>query len=104
MQRFTLYSQLKPERVEEYVHLHTHPWPEILRVLEECHFHHYSISIRGNELFTYYEYTGDDLEADERRMGESADMQRWWTHTKPCFLHHDQEHYYDDLTEIFYKE
>ena len=80
-----------------------HPWPEILQVLEECHFHHYSISIKGNELFTYYEYTGDDLEADERRMGESPDMQRWWTHTKPCFLYHDEGHYYDDLTEIFYK-
>ena len=103
MKRFTLYSRLKPEKVEEYVHLHTHPWPEILQVLEECHFHHYSISIKGNELFTYYEYTGDDLEADERRMGESPDMQRWWTHTKPCFLHHDEGHYYDDLTEIFYK-
>lgn len=34
--------------------------------------------------------------------GDSPVMQRWWTFSKPCFLHHEQAHYYDDLREIFY--
>ena len=34
--------------------------------------------------------------------GLAASMQRWWTHSKPCFLHHSEGVYYDELREIFY--
>ncbi len=104
MKRFTLYAQLKPEKMEDYIKLHADPWPELMHLLDSCHIHHYSISLRGNEVFTYYEYTGDHYEADMKRMDESAVMQRWWTFSKPCFLHHDKGHYYEDLNEVFYKE
>ena len=104
MKRFTLYSQLKPEKVDDYIKLHAEPWPELMTLLEECNIHHYSISVKGNEVFTYYEYTGTDFEGDMRHMDNSAVMQHWWTFSKPCFLHHDKEHYYDNLNEVFYKE
>ncbi len=104
MKRFILHSYLKPEKVEDYIRLHAEPWPELMELLEESHIHHYSISVRGTELFTYYEYTGDDYEADDRRMSESAVMQRWWRYSKPCFLYHDEGRYYEPLTEVFYKE
>lgn len=104
MKRFTLHSDFKPEKVDDYVRLHTQPWPELMQLLESCHIHHYSISIRGTEVFTYYEYTGSDYAADMERMDDSAVMQRWWQYSKPCFLHHDKAHYYDELKEVFYKE
>ncbi|MBQ3100775.1 MAG: L-rhamnose mutarotase [Clostridia bacterium] len=104
MKRFCLYAQLKPEKIEEYARLHAEPWPEIMEIIDSCHMHHYSISLRGSEVFTYYEYTGDDYEADMARMETYPIMQEWWSHTRPCFLHHDKGHYYDDLTEVFYKE
>ena len=104
MKRFTLYSDLKPEKVEDYIKLHAKPWPELMALLESCHIHHYSISLKGTQVFTYYEYTGDDYEADMLRMDESEVMKRWWTFSKPCFLKHDIGHYYDDLQEVFYKE
>ena len=104
MKRFTLYSDLLPEKVEDYKKLHKEPWSELMALLEECNIHHYSISIKGTSLFTYYEYTGEDYEADMKKMDESEVMKRWWTFSKPCFLHHDKGHYYDDLEEVFYKE
>ncbi len=104
MKRFTLYSRLKPEKVEDYIRLHAEPWPELMELLESCHIHHYSISLKGDEVFTYYEYTGTDYEGDMARMDSSEVMQHWWTFSKPCFLHHDEGHYYDDLQEVFYKE
>lgn len=104
MKRFTLYSELKPDKVEDYKQLHKEPWDELMALLEECHIHHYSISVKGTSLFTYYEYTGEDYEADMKKMDESKVMRRWWTFSKPCFLHHDKGHYYDDLEEVFYKE
>mgnify|MGYP001476117973 CR=1 FL=1 len=102
MKRLILHSELKPEKTDDYVRLHAQPWPELLELIRSCHIHNYSISIRGTELYTYYEYTGEDYEADMKRMDESPVMQRWWTHSKPCFLHHSEGVYYDELREIFY--
>lgn len=104
MRRFIMYSDLKPEKVEEYIYLHKHPWKEILQLISQCNITNYSISIRGTQLFTYYEYVGTDYDADMKKMDESEVMQRWWSYTKPCFLYHDEEKYYDDLEEIFYLE
>ena len=102
MRRVIQLSELKPEKADEYIRLHAEPWPELLELISSCNIHHYSISIRGNTLYTYFEYTGEDYDADMARMDASPVMQRWWTFSKPCFLHHKQEHYYDDLREIFY--
>ena len=102
MKRFILYSKLKPEKIEEYVKLHKNPWPEILEIISECNIGNYSISIRKDELYTYYEYTGDNYEADMKKMEEYDIMNKWWSFTKPCFLHHDKGEYYEDLEEIFY--
>ena len=102
MKRFIFHSNLKPEKVEDYVQLHAAPWPELLQLIKACHIHNYSISIRGTELYTYYEYTGEDYEADMKMMNESLVMQKWWTFSKPCFLYHEESIYYDELQEIFY--
>ena len=104
MKRFIMHSDLKPEKVDDYIRLHADPWPELLEVIRASHIRNYSISIRGTELYTYYEYVGEDYDADMKKMDESPVMQKWWTFSKPCFLHHDQEYYYDDLREIFYME
>ena len=104
MKRFTLHSYLKPEKVADYIRLHEEPWPELVELLDSCHIHHYSISVRGTEVFTYYEYTGDDFTADNKRLEESPVMQRWWIYSKPCFLYHENNHYYDEMVEVFYKE
>ena len=97
-----MYSKLKPEKIGEYVELHKNPWPEILQIISECNITNYSISIRGDELYTYYEYVGDDYDADMAKMESKSIMQEWWKHTKPCFLYHDRGEYYEDLEEIFY--
>jgi L-rhamnose mutarotase len=102
MKRFILHSELKPEKVDDYVRLHAKPWPELLELIRACHIHNYSIAIRNQELYTYYEYTGVDYDADMKKMDESPVMQRWWTFSKPCFLHHAEGVYYDELQEIFY--
>jgi len=104
MKRFIQHSYLKPDKVDEYVKLHAHAWPEVLQMIKESNIQNYSISIRGAELYTYYEYTGDDFEADMARMAADPTTQEWWTHTRPCFLYPEKGVYYDDLQEIFYCE
>lgn len=50
MRRFIQFSELKPEKADEYIRLHAEPWPELLELISSCNIHHYSISIRGNTL------------------------------------------------------
>ena len=102
MKRFIMYSDLKPEKVEDYVTLHKNAWPELLEVISASNIHNYSISVRGTSVYTFYEYTGDDYDYDMKKLDESEIMQKWWTFSKPCFLHHNEGKYYEDLEEVFY--
>ena len=101
MKRFILYARLKPDKVEEYVELHKNAWSEIFEVIAGSNFHNYSIGIRGNELYTYYEYTGCDYDADKAKMDNNPIMKKWHTFTKPCFLRDEKGNAYEEIQEIF---
>lgn len=100
--RFCQRAFLKPEKVEEYRALHAAAWPDVLKTIRECNLQNYSISILGEMVVAYFEYTGEDYEADMRKMEADPVTQEWWKHTKPCFARHDEGVYYEDMEEIFY--
>ena len=100
--RFCQRALLKPERIEEYRRLHAAVWPEVLKTIVDCNLTNYSISIMGDMVVAYFEYTGDDYEADMRKMAADPVTVEWWKHTKPCFVRHDEKVYYEDMEEIFY--
>lgn len=86
MQRMGMVIGLKPEKVAEYKRLHADTWPSVLERLSKSHIRNYSIFLKEPEnlLFSYWEYHGDDFEADAARIAEDPETQRWWTHTDPC--------------------
>ncbi len=89
VQRFGSVIGLKPEKAEEYIKLHAETWPEVLAMIRECNIRNYSIFLGtlddGNlYLFSYFEYTGKDFEADMKRMAADPNTQRWWKVTDPC--------------------
>lgn len=102
IRRFCQRGFLKPEKVEEYRALHAAAWPDVLKTIRECNLQNYSISILGEMVVAYFEYTGEDYEADMRKMEADPVTQEWWKHTKPCFARHDEGVYYEDMEEIFY--
>ena len=59
-------------------------WPGVEQKMNECNIRNYSIYIHDDILFGYYEYVGDDLDGDMRRIQEDPLSQEWWTHTDPC--------------------
>jgi L-rhamnose mutarotase len=81
---------LKPEKEDEYRKLHAEVWPAILDRLRKSNIRNYSIfftELDGKRyLFSYYEYTGEDMEADLRAIAEDPATQRWWKETDPCQL------------------
>lgn len=72
--------RLKPEYRERYVALHAHPFPELI---ETSNQHNYSIFLRDDLLFAFFEYVGSDFEADMERLADTQVTQDWWTLTDP---------------------
>jgi len=82
---------VRPEKRDEYLALHSAVWPGVEQKLTECNIRNYSIFVFGDILFAYYEYAGEDHDADLRRIAEDPVSQEWWTHTDPCQLRITEE-------------
>ena len=86
VKRFGMVTGLKPEKEAYYRQLHAAAWPAVLKKIAECNIRNYSIYIKRIEgkpyLFSYFEYTGNDFDADMKKM--AAD-----TATQGCIENHD---------------
>lgn len=84
MQRYGSVIKVKPERLEEYKRLHVKVWPNVLKMIKQCNIQNYSIYYKDSFLFSYFEYTGSDYEADMEKMAADPVTQEWWDVCKPC--------------------
>ena len=82
--RYASLIRVKPEKLEEYKALHARPWPGVNRMLKEVNIQNYSIYYRDGLLFSYFEYTGSDFEADMALMAADSLTREWWKLTDPC--------------------
>lgn len=76
--------RLRPEKEAEYRRLHAAVWPDVLAALHRARIRNYSIFLRDGQLFSYYEYTGDDLDRDLAELARDEPTRRWWELTDPC--------------------
>ena len=88
VQRFGMVIGLKPEKIDYYKKLHAACWPGVLKKIKECNIRDYSIYLKEIEpgkfyLFSYFEYTGADFQADMARMAADPTTQKWWKETDP---------------------
>lgn len=84
MKRYGSVIGVRPEKLEEYKRLHASVWPEVLDMIKKCNIENYSIYYHDGLLFSYFEYTGDDYEADMAKMAADPKTQEWWAVCKPC--------------------
>lgn len=109
-QRVALVTGLKSDKVAHYEYLHTNVWPAVTRIIKERHIRNFSIykcEINGQPfLFSYFEYTGTDFDADMARMAANPEIQRWWKETDSCQLPLPaaaaKGKIWSDMTELYY--
>ena len=80
------YGQLlgvRPERIEDYVRYHAAVWPEVLKTIHDCNIRNYSIFLKDNTLFAYFEYTGNNYDADMAKIAADPKTQEWWAIMMP---------------------
>ncbi|MDR2675460.1 MAG: L-rhamnose mutarotase [Opitutaceae bacterium] len=84
MKRYGSIIKVAPGKLEEYKKLHAAAWPGVLRMISACNIRNYSIYHKDGWLFSYFEYAGDNYEADMAKMAADHETQRWWAVCKPC--------------------
>jgi L-rhamnose mutarotase len=107
MRRIGRIIQVKPEAIEEYERIHAAVWPQVLATITACNMRNYSIFRHGTLLFAYFEYIGDDLDADMQKMAEDPKTREWWTHTDPMqepLPDHAPGAWWTDMKQVFYTE
>ena len=83
MKRYGSVIRVEPENIEQYARLHADVWPDVLKMIRECNIRNYSIYHLDGWLFSYFEYVGDDYDADMAKMAADPTTQKWWSVCKP---------------------
>jgi len=84
MKRYGQLIGVRAEKLAEYKKLHADVWPDILEMITICGIRNYSIYEMNGLLFSYFEYVGNDFEADMAKMAADPRTQEWWDVCKPC--------------------
>jgi L-rhamnose mutarotase len=107
MRRYGQVIGIKPERIAAYEALHAAVWPEVLATIRACNIRNYSIFRHGTTLFAYFEYTGDDVDADIARMAADPKTQEWWALCKPMqepVPDRAEGEWWATMTEVFHTD
>jgi len=107
MKRFGQIINIKPEGRAEYIKLHEKIPPKVAAIIRGCNIQNYSIFIKGDILFAYYEYAGKDYAADMAMMAAAAETQKWWDTVKPLMLplaDRKADEFWSDMHPVFYQE
>jgi len=83
MRRYAQVIQLLPDFRDEYIRYHQEVWPTVLARIEACNIRNYSIFLHDSLLIAYFEYHGDNYEADMEKMAADSETQRWWSIMDP---------------------
>ncbi len=84
MERYGMVIGVKLDKLEEYKRLHAAVWPGVLDMIRKCNIRNYSIYYKDGFLFSYFEYVGDDYQADMAQMAADPTTQKWWELCDPC--------------------
>lgn len=107
MRRYGWVIGVKPEAIERYKAYHAKVWPEILEMIRKCNIRNYSIYLKDNTLFGYYEYHGQDHDADMARMAADPRTQEWWSVMGPMqqpLATRRQGEWWAEMEEVFHMD
>ncbi|MBD3383937.1 L-rhamnose mutarotase [candidate division KSB1 bacterium] len=81
--RYAALIAVKPEYEERYIILHKNAFPQVLEAIYEANIINYSIFLHDGLLFSYFEYAGNDFDADMGAIAQDSTSQEWWKLTDP---------------------
>jgi L-rhamnose mutarotase len=112
MKRYGSVVGIRPDKIEDYKKLHAKVWPDVLKMIKQCGFTNYSIFLRRlpdgkHYLFSYFEYTGNDMAKDSAMMAADPATQKWWAVCMPChepFADRKKGEWWAEMEEVFHAD
>lgn len=107
MKRYGMVVKVKPEALERYKLLHSDVWPDVLKMIKQCNIRNYSIYHKDDMMFSYFEYVGEDFDADMEKMAADPTTQKWWDVCKPCLIPLEtraEGEFWANMEEVFHCE
>lgn len=107
MKRVAQVIGLPAEHREAYERYHAAVWPTVLERITASNIQNYSIFRHGELLFSYFEYVGDNYEADMAKMAADPETQRWWSVQQPLqqpLPDRAEGDWWTELPEVFHHE
>ncbi len=107
LKRYGQVIRLRPEAREDYIRYHARVWPEVLTTIHDCNIRNYSIFLKDNTLFAYFEYFGEDFQADMQKMAADPKTQEWWAIMKPMqqpVPTRAEGEWWADMEEVFHAD
>ena len=103
--RFGQMMKVKPDGLTAYKKWHANPMPGVNEMIKACHLKNYSIYSRGDYLFAYFEYDGDDFDTDMAKMAADPNTQAWWDVVKPLMQpleDRSEGEFWSDMEEVYH--
>jgi L-rhamnose mutarotase len=109
LRRFGQRLGIRSECIDEYRRCHAKIWPEIEQAIRAAGICNYSIFLRGDELFGYYEYAGPDEEYDARMeaLAAAPRMREWWDLMEAMQVPDPEREagtWWSDMKEVFHQD
>jgi L-rhamnose mutarotase len=107
IKRYASVIKVKPEMLKQYKQLHANPWKAISEQITKSNIRNYSIYLKDDLLFGYFEYVGDDFESDMAEMAKDSITKEWWKLTDPCQIPLEtraEGEWWASMEEIFHQD
>ena len=104
IQRFGSVSRVTDEEAgRRYAEFHADPFDGVNEMIKACNLQNYSIYYFDGYLFSYFEYVGEDYEADMAKMAADPRTQAWWAAVDPLMKPlSDGDRPWTDMTEVYH--
>lgn len=97
--------KVKAQMKEKYLKLHANPWPEVTKAIHDCNIRNFSIYLKGDLLFSYFEYVGENYEKDMEILSKCTC--HWLKETDDCqapVAEAFDGELWSEMQEVFYQE
>lgn len=109
MKRVGIVIGTNPEKIDFYKKVHADNCPGVRDLLQKYNIHNFSIFTKqlddGKEyLFGYYEYTGDNYDADMAKLAEEPRNIEWLEMCDPCQIPLKGYNSWAEMDQIYYND
>ena len=105
MKRYGQVIKVDLSKIQSYIEYHANPWKEVNEMIKKCNIENYSIFLKDDYLFAYFEYVGDDFDVDMAKMAEDPRTREWWNVVKPAQIPLDtrkEGEWWADMQEVYH--